>query len=173
MIAELFYPRELKEIIAELRAKNDLNEESELNLRRFFYHNFFGLNVSISAIVLFTEEFLYFFILLLIPFVLKFEGKRHINRKLMPFVRGRRETLTMVRSWISMIAVKLVLEDDDGNRYVAPHITDKFRKEERKGKGDRVICYISANNPRLCFPAFPRFMRKYCLSKSIIRENEQ
>lgn len=28
MIAELFYPKELKDIIADLRAKDDLNEEA-------------------------------------------------------------------------------------------------------------------------------------------------
>ncbi|MGH1455602.1 MAG: hypothetical protein ACRBDI_02370 [Alphaproteobacteria bacterium] len=34
IVAELFYPRELKGIIAELRAKGDLNEEVLLRLSR-------------------------------------------------------------------------------------------------------------------------------------------
>ena len=173
MIAELFYPRELKEIIAELRTKNDLNEEAEYWLRRFFIQNSLLLISVGGALIVFSENYNYWFLLLFTPIVIKIEGNKHINRKFMPFVRGRKETLKMVKSCISMIAVKLVLEDDGGNRYVAPHITDKFEKEERKGKGDRVICYISCKNPKLCFPAFPRFMRKYCLSKSIIREDEQ
>lgn len=35
MIAELFYPRELKEIIADLRAKDDLNTTNLANLNSF------------------------------------------------------------------------------------------------------------------------------------------
>ena len=173
MIAELFYPKELKEIIAELRANNDLNEEAEYWLKRFFIQNSFLLLLFGGGLILITEKYTYWFLLLLIPFVMKIEGNKHINRKFMPFVRGRKEILIDAGAWISMVAIKLIFRDNDGNRYVAPHITDSLKKEERKKRGDKISCYISNRNPRLCFPAFPRLMKKYCLSKSVIRENEQ
>ena len=37
MIAALFYPKELKEVIADLRAKGDLNERALRNFNFLFY----------------------------------------------------------------------------------------------------------------------------------------
>ncbi len=41
MIAELFYPKELKKVIADLRAKDDLNEEALKSLNGYIIKRFF------------------------------------------------------------------------------------------------------------------------------------
>ncbi len=42
MIAELFYPKELKDVIADLRAKDDLNEEALNQVNRHIYRSLRG-----------------------------------------------------------------------------------------------------------------------------------
>ena len=132
MIAELFYPRELKEIISELESKNDLNDEAKWNLDLFFIRNFIGWSLLGCAVIFLWSLYSYSFLLLIIPFLLKIDGNMHINQKIMPFVHGRKEQLIIFTFWYSIRAKKIVFKDDNGNRYIAPNITDLARSEEQK-----------------------------------------
>ncbi len=58
MIAELFYPKELKKIIADLRAKDDLNEDALARMNDFIYKKvkITMVFVGILVVILLTQQ---------------------------------------------------------------------------------------------------------------------
>ncbi len=77
MIAELFYPKELKGVIADLRAKDDLNEEALQRLNRYILRKFkIYLVICLAFMPLFIHPDMtsFYFALLWILFISIFAG---------------------------------------------------------------------------------------------------
>ncbi len=58
MVAELFYPKELKEVIADLRSKDDFNEDSLKHINRYIYASLRGgaiVSILFLLILIFND----------------------------------------------------------------------------------------------------------------------
>lgn len=180
MFAELFYPKELKEVITELRAKYDLNKKAveEIN-------NSIRLPVIFSLIIflilLYKNSFHFSFLVgLMIFFLLRvaFQG-RVISFSLaytlgQPIV-GRIEDVHFSRynpgtpdGW----NIRYVFEAPLGHvnkkrQYVLP---EDMPKETFK-KGDEIQVYVYKKNKQALF--LTRYFEKHCLSASHIHKTLQ
>ncbi len=88
MIAELFYPRELKEIIADLRAKDDLNAEALNRINCYIFLTLKKISIAfvlLSVFLFFVKADLrswviFYSVFLIFPFSIYFELKRYSKK---------------------------------------------------------------------------------------------
>ena len=106
-IAELFYPKELQEVITDLRTKHDLNEETLTKLRHYVNHHI-RLNFTVCllfSLFLFNKDITYLysvFILALWPtfFILLYMNlRKHVGKVVFlynygEFAKGKLQSCT-------------------------------------------------------------------------------
>lgn len=172
MIAELFYPRELKEIITDLRAKGDLNEEAKKNINCFFYKcvalEFFGS--LILSVIFLNQDFAFivlFFCILFFGFIY-FDFQKYIERKIFPYLSNSRKNLKILRMKSYRGGAVLVCEDSDKKIYRSPLLRELWRLKNLN-EGFVIACFISKLDPKIFMPDEESIKRKFCLSKSILK----
>ncbi len=169
MITELFYPKELKEIIADLRAKGDLNGifigHLDNQIIKFLYVYIFGILLFLYT----SKPDIALAIAILMPAGMKFDIYRIYVTQIMPYIRGEKKSLLFADSVYYRYGVKLHFIDQNEQKYRTPLITQS--KEIKSHISDDKIgtdfeCYVIAKK---CMPHINKIMVKYCPSKSKMR----
>ncbi len=168
MIAELFYPSELKDVIENLGKKNDLNVYALRSLNTFIHKHIFGF-ILISA-MLFYLGYPNFSILLFVmsPLFVCFDFRFHAKHKVMPFVTGKPAILKLVKRNSYRFGIILFLEYSNGKKYKTPKLPELSCGSDFTIIGRNENCYINTRFPKKCMPCEKGILKKYCLKKSML-----
>ncbi len=163
MIAELFYPRELKEIVADLRAKGNLNENALYFLNRHIYIHamawifLLSFLFTISLIVLMVGVVFAFFLI-------SYDARDTFNRYLIPYLHnvahiGKIKNITYNRFGGIKIHVFIELANKD----CETEFLSDWRKIPALQKGDELAIFMNPKRKNSAMPDHPYFKDRYSL----------
>ncbi|MGH1378507.1 MAG: hypothetical protein ACRBB3_06765 [Alphaproteobacteria bacterium] len=180
MIAELFYPKELKEIIADLRAKDNLNEEALKGIRRQPLV-FAVLWLFIVCLVYFATPLdfigtLKFSIGLAVLGVLLVWGSVcSVFSRMKAYLTGEKYQgyVLGIYSLPPSSSVKVKIQNKNSNQiaFIGPFV-QWHRTKECPQIGEKIYYYSIGKRMRHNMPNRIEIKEKYCLSKSMILENQ-
>lgn len=178
MIAELFYPRELKEVIADLRAKGDLNEEAVKQINKNAW-----VPIILGAIIILP---IYFFkgyehpliavaVFSLLGYI--WTIRNMVNRISLPYtlgepVLGKIEWIIYENfpppsfGWHFLYSFSNSKQETVKKRFnvvLKPDMISPAPKE-----GDDIKIYVYSGNEKYHAPFLPVYFKRFCLSKNKI-----
>jgi hypothetical protein len=172
---ELLYPRELREVIADLRAKGDLNERALKQLNKGIY---FAAGMSCIWIVTFFYYMslwsaLYFSIA--VTCLLVFDYYRQGDDYFYPYINGLRgkAVVKSVRAGIPIfLNNRLICKDlPTAERVEIAQLGDAFFGEYGiPRKGDVLFYFQDSERRHKAMPDIQAIKEKFCLSKSAVKE---
>lgn len=168
MIAELFYPKELKEIIADLRAEDDLNEEA---LRHYDgVTKIYLLIVLVSIVVVLYIDGMgipFACLSVVAPFLIFHEGRERFESCYKPYITGTKKVITLNRGKFRFRGgpkYRLVFYDHDNKRqFPTPLLNELNTFEATSENGFPVMCFIDTKKG-ICMPNMDFLKAKYSLS---------
>lgn len=177
MIAELFYPRELKEIIADLRAKDDLNEEALDEIKKSIRFPIVFAFI-IFLILIYKHSFLFSLLIgLLIFFLLRFVFQGKVISLSLSYTLGKpifgivedayfnKYNPGTPNGWNVRYTFERPQRKQNNKReYILP----QYMPDEKLKKGDKIQIYIYGQNHQGLF--LPKYFEKFCLSISRIKK---
>ena len=172
MLAELFYPKELKKIIADLRAENDLNEEAysllqyQIYLRLilmpllailFFYH-LKQHEASIVAIILLLGIW--------------YDMHRYYKSYIGSYILGqRKEALVIKQVPMTFLRKKILAEDiTTGKNIVIGPLREFWKNPKCPQSGTKIFYYQDNQEHFKPMPDIDFIKKRYCLSNSSVKE---
>lgn len=182
MIAELFYPKELKEIFADLRAKGDLNEDALKEIKKNVWFSFI-CSAVISLIILVKNSFLISFIFFICfgLFGCFLSLRRAVHMFAVPYTKGKiyRGTIKSARygkdynpsaptGW--RIDYSFLNDNGDVIRGQSDVILKEHIGSYVSKNGEEILVYLHPHNPKKHGIFISEYFKKYCLSKSLINE---
>jgi hypothetical protein len=180
MIAELFYPKELKEIIADLRAKGDLNEEAVKAIRYTPY--VFGALWLVVFVIIFISDpglkltvFLGAGGLLLAAFFAWLTNQTTFTR-MKSYLYGTREKgkVLGIYSAYPASAIKIKIQNITTSDVVYTGVfTQWYHTKECPKCGEEIYYYSIGKRIRHNMPDRTEVKILYCLSKRILRAKEK
>jgi len=178
MIAELFYPKELKQDIADLRAQDDLNEEAVKSLKDtpkvfltiwimamlvlglILYPDFLkiagaGIGLSVVAITLIWMEI------------------RNYSNRMMVYLRGEYERGVVQEIYTraatsAPIAHITIFNSSSGRKEVIGPFIKWHKREFCPQKGEEIYYYSTGHKRRENMPDRIEIKKQYCLSRRIL-----
>ncbi|MGH1470852.1 MAG: hypothetical protein ACRBCS_06640 [Cellvibrionaceae bacterium] len=181
MIAELFYPRELKIVIAELKEKGDLNEKALKTLYSTPYvFVFIWLVGTIIFWVILSNEFelgtmsilFVSFGLSIILFFVMWLDIRRVARMMLVYQNGKyrngivQKILYKARSPVA----KIVIKDVESKESVPiGYFSEWYSKKQCPNKNDEVYYFSVGDGCRENMPDRMEIKMNYCLSIKIIK----
>lgn len=166
MIAKLFYPKELKNIITDLRAKSDLNEkavseiEQKIMIWMFIY-------VMLCFFLFFDNLTIAFAIALVtIPILIWLDTKNSFEKYMLPYTNGKSLSARIVNIESRAYGdIKYyVLCENKKNYTIEPLIG--WRKIAYPKQNDILFIFLNPKIEGLSMPDTPYFKNKYCLYHS-------
>lgn len=164
MLVELFYPKELKETILDLKVKNDLNEEA-LMITKLFLFKSLAVIIFCSVVLAVVGHWSFGFMLLIFACLfVRFDFAKYFEHKIAPYTFGTLELLQIEKRKSYRYGIKLLLAND----HLTPLLPGLW-KEGRYQKGDSIYCFVLGNR---CMPDIKDLKNKYCLSISALQKGE-
>ncbi len=180
IFAELFYPKELKEAIDDLRAKDDLNEDALKTLNNMpLLYLIMWLIMIVACMLLLYPSLIYSLISVsIITFLLFYYLKVDIARlgnAMMVYKNGEHHHGVVdsvhykVRSPVAKVKIK---ESSQGIDIEMGFFSKWYRKDFCPTKGERVYYYSLGSRRCENMPDREEIKRQYCLSKSMLNGAE-
>ena len=193
MIAELFYPKELKDIIADLRAKDDLNEEALNNVRKeierllrahsilfilliciCYYASINGdLQSSTILVVVFILSFICIFIgiyqnvrRVCCYHVCLFNKGELVEGKILKCSKNKPFEKHGARSW----EFEYSYSDKKGNSHHARLILLLRYNDRIYARDESIYVFYDPQSPQRSMIALPKLYNNFNLKKSMIEE---
>ena len=181
MIAELLYPKELKEIIADLRAKDDLNEKAISNLNRQVKVILLLYLIFVLMIIILEGIIGIIIVLVLSPlfaFLLHFLARNIFTKCMAPYLYGDIKEGLIInvgkRTYYGFNLTPTYIISIQNNETQNLSII-KFSQ----GYGDNKFWHIPKINQEITYfntenrrygimPAYKNLMSIYCLSKMVL-----
>lgn len=165
MIAELFYPKQLKRVVSDLRARGDLNERALEKINRLcFSYIFLTVLLVFSSYLIFENIWTTLIIVIFAPFFISWDINREFRQKFAPYVLGKKiKSLFVKKSSFRY-----------GNKFYFSNLgkTKKFITAELKERVDDNYEIKNQNiylhDDKYIMPDFKSIKNTYCLSKSRI-----
>ncbi len=169
MIAEIFYPKELKEVIADLRTKNDLNELALKEIKRKIY---IELTISLIIILMFIMDGNILSSLLIFTFTLliwKYEMYGYYSDFLDPYLKGERVSGRIIKiNNNPYFGTFIKCQDNKGNLYKLTPVRYKwYIKSYSLKKGQDIVFFYKGNDETSMIDLKP-INQKFCLSNAKI-----
>lgn len=168
MIVEFFYPRELKDIIAELRAKDDLNEEVIQNLNKIVYIGLFIYGIGVGVSLSIGNAILSLLLVMVSPCFILMDIRNTYNKYLLPYL-GQNERVTSkvtLKQNFTRGQVKYFVENTESRRKYCIEPLIEWKEITMPEEGDYINICISSGSPDRAMPDYLLFKRKYCLRLS-------
>ena len=181
MIAELFYPKELKDIITDLRAKDDLNEGAlyRMNIDALFKKSMFIILAGISIFVSFYLEEEAVSVVLRVcslPFlILAFLPITGLNRFIMPYASGTGTVGEIVGAQYEVIPfrgykgwnIRYDFFDQKGYKHTGSQtgISREDMSNRKIEVGDEIEIYYLLSKPSANAPFLKSRYREFSLKK--------
>ncbi len=181
MIAELFYPKELKDIIADLRAKDDLNEEALRQIKGNALLFFLIGAVVIPPVYYFkgydhTQVALGIFFLLGYVWTVRHSSKmmaipytlgRVVLGKIEWITFGKNGNPSQLKGWHFIYSFENSKKDKVKKRFF---VMPEYMVSPAPQKGDDIEIYVHPENEKFHAPFIPKTFEKLCLSKKRTQE---
>lgn len=178
MIAELFYPKELREVIADLKAKDDLNEAALRRMNGFIYKRL-GVYLGMSSVAFLLAVFgaqvtweRYFFVfsgLVLLPF-----GPWELLPilKIFPvtYAKGKKVDGQVKRFYIFGLTnagwkITYLFFYENKKRIGSTFRLTRWIKPYRYSEGDPIKVYVNPEKPEQNVPLTPSLYSLFQLRK--------
>lgn len=166
-IAELFYPRELKEMIAELRAQDDLNEAAIGTINKMIC----GITlVFLSFVILFYLSnvlFMSFLFLILLVVGLLHETKTLYIQKIRPYqvsVSVEAEVFQVWSRWPLTFEYRVFIKELNLEAKMSNF--SRVEKLDRFSDGQKLKVFYDPEHPHFSMPDLNIYKVKYALQKS-------
>lgn len=182
MITELFYPKELKKIVADLRSKGDLNEAALIEINKAYILPFI-VSFFIFLICLYKNTFFVSLLAGAVVFGLSalYVGYINIHLLAIPYtigvkVRGTANRVAFHKSNLIYGAqdywsIDYRYKDINGRDRKKVGSIDVLNMEKSVYEtGGEVIVYLHPKNQRLVHLYIPLLFQRFCLSRSRIQE---
>ncbi len=176
-IAELFYPKELKEIIRELEAENNLRHEPLERLNKFIVYVCYGTISSLTLLVFIGDGFIpsaiiFSILLLLFSYLVRFYSKYFIAYKIgdiheVVIIKIIRNEFIRVFPNSNIICERL----SDQKRFIIPRIINSDISKLNLHIGDKIKVYASEKSWKHAVADIHEFKLTYCLQRDLI-DNE-
>lgn len=186
MIAKLFYPKELKEIVVALREKDDLNEEAVSRLDRIIYKGIRSgiILCAFLSLFLFNDEVREFFVLPMILiflciFIFIALDLKKLFRKVIPLYNlGRYASGTCVvysdgGSLYNPYGFFLKVQANiDGATVISTLRANNFTRDRNLyQEGDHIPVAYDPNNPENNIPVTKSFSDVFYLRKKVLNDH--
>ncbi len=181
MIAELFYPKELKDIITDLRAKGDLNEDAldrvngDSLTKRLVLIILAGVSIVASFYVSDDVVSILLKICSIFFLLLSFLPVPSINRFIMPYVCGVQTTADVVSSFYELIpyhghkgwCIRYEFFDQKGHKHkgIQGGISRSDVKNGEINAGDDIEVFYLSSKPSANAPFLKSQHRKFFIRK--------
>lgn len=182
MIAGLFYPKELKDIVADLRVKGDLNEAALIEINKAYILPLF-FSFFIFLICLYKNTFFVSLLAGAVVFGLSvlYVGYINIHLLAIPYTIGKKVIGTAQRVAFHKSNLIYGAQDYWSIDYSYKDIYGRDKKKigsidvlnmEKSvyETGGEVLVYLHPKNQRLVHLYIPLLFQKFCLSRSRIQE---
>lgn len=170
MLAELFWPKEMKELVAKYRSQGTLNEEAVRHNNKQFL-TVWVIGILLTSLLVFTELSAIYYapIIAAIGGVAVYDSRYSIKKYIIPYTFGeknkarlvfiRRETI----SGLSSIFRFLLCYHLNGKNKTVKNIT-KEQKEYLESQGSEFKVVINPKDEKYHMVYFPEWERKYNLT---------
>lgn len=166
MIAEIFYPKEMKNHISTLRADGDLNEYSLQQYNKQIY-----IALIIIALALWLclgiHPIIYFLLCLTLPTGFYFYSRWFYATHMRPYLKGEKAT-GIVSNYTFYRHHAQCHFEVNGTKYKMPKIMLWNNKASRPEVGQKIQIYLSADRNGYAMPNISPFTKLFCLQKSKI-----
>lgn len=166
MFLELFWPKEIKKIIAEFKTNGNLNEEAVEHLRKLTKKHFI-IGIILAMVLSFAANLLVgLAILCLLPFIVWFDTKSIFAREFSSYVKGVRTKVIVTFSGISLYGSQNIwCKTPDSEKKFRIRICSKpkFNPKCFPKKGDEIYIYHSNLSQNIAMPDIEELNRKYSL----------
>ncbi len=171
MIATLFYPKELKEIIADLRSKDDLNEEFEAYFETIVIRRIALLVLFISIIGMYYEIYAAIIISILLPLLLKFDINHNIQDRILPYILGKRLEVEVSKIYTSGNGSYIEGIDQNGRKYRTKILPPSIVKRDNLFSGKKISAFHLTNS-NIIMPVTNNIASKFCPIRNIVKKAE-
>lgn len=177
-IAEIFYPKELKDVIADLRAKDDLNEEALGVLRSspFVFLIVLGTSCFLMSVGAMSNVLLVFVVILIhlfLAYILIVIDIKSSLARMETYLYGdvRRGIIVAYHSFPQLPMKKIKVMDMVSKEkvFIGPFYQWNDEKNMPQ-KGTEITYYSRGKSTRCNMPDCIEIKKKYCLLKSMLRE---
>lgn len=183
MIAELFYPKELKDAVSDLQVKGDINEKplNTLALDIYFIGLFFllliiGLSYFLVSIFLCLLS-VTIYLLIVFPVFSYFHAKRFYNKKLASYIHGKSRKGKIVKIYtrgrdVSRPVTDIEIKDlQNGNIHWIGHSHDIRLNKKYSFETGATVPYLLSDCPKHSpVIAIKDIAESYSLSQSVIKD---
>ncbi len=184
MIAEWFYPKELKEIIADLRAKDDLNEQALKVLEHspivsLLLFGFVFVVIFFNVLPNWTVIIITGAVCIVLGFVLMILTILASWSRMRAYLRGKRNEgeVISVLPYVGInpqVRIKVKnLSSQQNIVFIGDYIEWHLDKKICPQKGERIYYFSDGDNMRSNMPDRLEIKIKYCLSKSMALEKPE
>ena len=180
MFLELFWPKEMKELVKKYRKEGNLNEEAVKNINKLFWISFLILIcLAIIPFELGLDNFNRYFYLIIVVvsfFWTKYSVNHAVNQRIIPYTIGNqaRGSVRFIKKDpfgvdSSIFRYSLGYEYE-GKNFILKNITN-FQKEYIETKGGALDVLVNPNNNSYVSPNFPEWHKRYSLTTKIINSH--
>lgn len=170
MILELFWPKELKELVKKYRDEGTLNEEAVKFLKCLTY-KYYAISLIIIAILFFTKQFIASMVLLsLTPFFTWFDLKNLFYNQIEPYA-GKKITAKFMSIKIYYAGRQRINYEstNDGKKIICNIGTKPDLKQDDWPEPHQIITvYQSKTNTNRSMPDIGYLKQKYSLTNHIL-----
>ncbi len=175
MVVELFYPRGLKDVIADLRAKDDLNAEA---LDALNYQVYVRLAIFPILALLFLstdQKMIGWVVTSIIFFGLWFDIRCHYKNHIGAYIFGSSQEAKVTKLVsVRHFRKKIICQNIQGNQKVVIGPLRELWKSSECPHVDDSVYYFQDHERRFKLMLdLVSIKKKYCLSKSVLRRGKQ
>ena len=172
MIAKLFYPKELKEIIRLLKSEDNLNHQALKSINR---HIYILLLISIALITYFSDHLIIIGIICLIFPLLIFYEARNVYQKLMqPYLNDNKlhGVISDIKFYAGAIGAReyYINIPSENKTYTTPIFVDRRKKSKKPKINEAVLIYPSIKNPTHAMLDHNFYNKQFQLRKSKLKQ---
>lgn len=172
MFYEIFYPKEMREVIADLRAKGDLNERSINLYKRDLNILFLIYLLFLCSVFLFDPKDVTLQFLIVIMFVISMiatsRSKYYCNMK--PYIYGNKKEGYALQDQKMSFGNTTFIKEKKTDRVYKIYLGSVHGAVKAPNAGDHVIFYGS-DQFKYAMPCNYSFLEDFCLSLSISKGN--
>jgi F0F1-type ATP synthase assembly protein I len=182
MIAELFYPKELKEVIKDLREKDDLNEEALKNINKSFLATPLIITILVTTPIYLIDGFNFFCWLFIVTSIVGyvFSINQTTKKMILPYslgipMQGKIESIEY-RNALSYGSAEgwsfnysfMNLKNEPIKKSVC-NIRKSVMTSPAPEVGNEITVYVYPDDGQSSMPLIPSTFKQYCISKSKLK----
>lgn len=171
---EIFYPKEMREVIADLRAKGDLNDCAMASVRYDLNICLLFFAVVLGGMLLFDYDNLHMTplisLMFLVVMIIMTWSKYFRNMK--PYLIGMKRSGVVVEDSSIYFGVVVFVKEKFNDTRFKIYLGSVYGKVVPPDIGEEISFFASDNGSKYAMPCSSIYMDEYCLSLKLIEGNK-